>query len=163
MNRKFYQNLHDFVLRHTALKTAVTLGTKFLPCIVYVSYPLMLLWLLLFGRDMLLRGLLVPGAGFLICTLLRSSINAARPYEKLGIPAITKKDTVGKSFPSRHAACGSVIAFTALWAVPPLGIFLLVVSVLIALSRVLAGVHFLRDVLAGWLLGAVVGIIGMCL
>lgn len=80
-----------------------------------------------------------------------------RPYETLGIPAITKKDTVGKSFPSRHAACGSVIALTALWAAPPLGYVLVVVSLLIALSRVLAGVHFIRDVLSGWLLGAIIG------
>lgn len=163
MKREFYQNLHDFVLKHEHLKKALVLGTKFFPGIVYVSYPLMLLWLLFMDRTALLRAILVPAAGFLICTVLRAKINAPRPYETLGIPAITKKDTVGKSFPSRHAACGSVIAVTALWAAVPLGACLLVVSVLIALSRVMVGVHFIRDVLSGWLLGAVIGLIGILL
>ena len=161
MRREFYQNLHDYVLSHGGLKKMVELGTKFLPGIVYVSYPLMLLFLFLTKSDLLLRSLVVPLAGFLVCTVLRAGINAPRPYEKLGIPAITKKDTRGKSFPSRHAACGSVIAFTALWAAPPLGVFLLVVSVLIVFSRVLAGVHFIKDVVTGWLLGALIGLVGM--
>ena len=161
MKKEFYQNLHDYVLSHEGLKKMVELGTKFLPGIVYVSYPLMLLCLLLIKSGLLLRSVVVPLAGFLICTVLRAGINAPRPYEKLGIPAITKKDTHGKSFPSRHAACGSVIAFTTLWAAPLLGIFLLVVSVLIVFSRVLSGVHFIRDVVTGWLLGAVIGLIGM--
>lgn len=163
MKREFYQNLHDYVLAHPMLQRVVVRCTKFLPGIVYTSYPLMLLILLFTRQDMLLRAVLVPAAGFLICTVLRAKINAPRPYEKLNIPAITKKDTVGKSFPSRHGACGSVIAVTALWALPPLGIFLLVISVLIAVSRVFAGVHFIRDVLTGWLLGAVVGVIGILL
>ena len=151
------------MLKHEGLKRAVTLGTKFLPGIVYLSYPLMLLWLIFMDRGALPRAVTVPAAGFLICTVLRAKINAPRPYEKLGIPAVTKKDTVGKSFPSRHAACGSVIAVTALWAVPPLGVFLLAVSLLIAVSRVFAGVHFIRDVSAGWLLGALIGLIGILL
>ncbi len=37
---------------------------------------------------------------------------------------------------------------------------LLIVSLLIALSRVMAGVHYVKDVLAGWLLGAAVGLLG---
>lgn len=161
MKQEFYENLHRLVEASPGLKKAVEMGTKLLPGIVYVAYPLLVLYLLVFHREMLLRGILVPGAGFLICTVLRAKINAPRPYECLGIPAITKKDTVGKSFPSRHAACGAVIAVTALWALPPLGWFLLVVSLLIPLSRVLAGVHFIRDVAAGWCLGALVGFIGI--
>jgi membrane-associated phospholipid phosphatase len=44
-----------------------------------------------------------------------------------------------------------------------LGVFLLVVSLLIPASRVLAGVHFFKDVVAGWLLGALIGFVGMYL
>ena len=163
MKREFYEHLHERVETSPGLKKAVVAGTKALPGIVYVAYPLLVVFLLIFRREMLLRGILVPAAGFLICTVLRAGINAPRPYEVLGIPAITKKDTVGKSFPSRHAACGAVIAVTALWALPPLGWFLLAVSLLIPLSRVLAGVHFLRDVITGWCLGALMGWIGIML
>lgn len=163
MNKEFYQRLHSFTEGHKAPKAAVTLATRFLPAIVYVSYPLMLVCLFLTGSPLLLRSILVPTAGFLICTVLRRWINAPRPYEALNIPSITHKDTIGQSFPSRHAACGAVIAVTALWSLPGLGWMLLAVSLLIPVSRVLAGVHFIRDVLAGWLLGAAVGFIGMSL
>lgn len=168
MNRSQYLRLHNYILAHPMLHRSVTLGVKILPGIVYVVYPLLLLHVLYFallqGRwDILLRTFLVPLAGFLLCTILRAGINAPRPYEKLGIPAITHKDTRGKSFPSRHAACASVIAVTTLYLFRPLGIFLLVISVLIVISRVLAGVHFIRDVLTGWLLGAVIGYVGIFL
>ncbi len=160
MKKTRYISLHNFVLAHPAMKQAVIWGTKLLPGVVYVSYPAMLVYLLLTGGD-LLRGILVPGAGFLLCTLLRAGINAPRPYEKLDLPSITPKETRGKSFPSRHAACGAVIAVTALGLCPPLGWVLLGVSLLIPLSRVLAGVHFIRDVICGWLLGALVGLLAL--
>ena len=57
-------------------------------------------------------------------------------------------------------AGASVIAVTALFTAPALGWVLLIVSLLIALSRVMAGVHYVKDVLAGWLLGAAVGLLG---
>lgn len=163
MKQTFYLRLHNFVLLHPRLQTALILSTKLLPGIVYIAYPLMLLWLLIFERQALLRAILVPAVGFLATTWLRAGINAPRPYETLGIPPISKKDTVGKSFPSRHAACAAVIAVTALHALPPLGIALLLVALLIALSRVLSGVHFLKDVLCGLLLGGIIGWVGMYL
>lgn len=76
MKREFYQNLHDFVLKHEGLKQAVVLGTKFLPGLVYLSYPLMLLWLIFADRAAVPRAVLVPAAGFLVCTVLRAKINA---------------------------------------------------------------------------------------
>lgn len=160
MNRDFYGKLHDFVMEHDWLHKLVTGGVKLLPGIVYVAYPLLIVYLGVWHRENLLRGILIPAIGFLLVTVLRAWINAPRPYEAMGIPAITPKDTKGKSFPSRHAACGSVIAVTAMFTAPPLGWTLLVISLLIALSRVLAGVHYIKDVTAGWLLGAAVGLLG---
>lgn len=161
MKHTLYHRIHDYVTQHPSLRQAVVLSTKLLPGIVYAAYPLMLLWLLVFQRQELLRAILVPAIGFLATTWLRAWINAPRPYEQLDIPPISKKDTVGKSFPSRHAACAAVIAVTALHALLPLGIALSIVALLIALSRVLAGVHFLKDVLCGLLLGGVIGWLGM--
>ena len=147
-------------MEHRKLYRLVVWSVKLLPGIVYASYPLLVVYLAVCRRDDLLRGILVPAAGFLLVTGLRAWINAPRPYEAMDIPAITPKDTKGKSFPSRHAACGSVIAVTALFTAPALGWVLLVISLLIALSRVLAGVHYIKDVTAGWLLGAAVGLLG---
>ena len=159
----FYQTIHDSMIRRPALCRVLKVSVKLLPGLVYAAYPLMLLYLLLFQRALLLRSVIVPAAGFLAATVLRAGINAPRPYEVLGIPPLTPKETKGKSFPSRHAACAAVIAVTALGTVPPLGVALCVVAVGIAVSRVLAGVHFVRDVVFGLLLGGLIGWIGMFL
>ena len=155
--KAFYQSLHNGIAERPALCRAVTCCTAVLPGVVYAAYPLLLVYLWIAQRGMRLRAVAVPAVGFLAVTALRAAINAPRPYEALGIPALTPKDTQGKSFPSRHAACAAVIAVTALKAVPPLGGILCVIALLIGLSRVLAGVHFVRDVLCGLLLGGAVG------
>ncbi len=163
MKQQFYTSLHRTVSGRPLLRAAVLWGTRLLPALVYGAYPLMLLWLALFQRGELLRTMAVPAVGFLSVTLLRAAINAPRPYEALGIPPLCPKDTQGKSFPSRHAACAAVIAVTAWRVLPPLGAVLGVIAVLIALSRVLSGVHFLRDVVWGLILGGGIGLIGMYL
>ena len=104
MNKDFYRKLHDFVLEHGWLHKLVTDGVKILPGIVYAAYPLLIVYFGVWRRENLLRGILVPAMGFLLVTALRAWINAPRPYEAMGIPSITPKDTKGKSFPSRHAA-----------------------------------------------------------
>lgn len=157
----FYQTIHDSLIRRPGLCRAVAVSTRVLPGIVYAAYPLMLLYLLLFRREMLLRSVIVPAVGLVAATVLRAAINAPRPYEVLGIPPLTPKETKGKSFPSRHAACAAVIAVTAMWTVLPLGAVLCAVALLIALGRVLAGVHFVRDVVCGLLLGGLIGWAGM--
>ena len=75
------------------------------------------------------------------------------PYEKEGIVPLIKKEKCGHSFPSRHAASAGMVA--AVWTAYclPAGIFFLAVGVLIAASRVFAGVHYVRDVLVGGVFG----------
>ena len=160
---EFYRRIHDDMAARPGLCRALGISVKLLPGLVYAAYPLMLLYLLLFRQEYLLRSILVPAAGFLIATVLRAGINAPRPYEVLGIPSLTPKETKGKSFPSRHAACAAVIAVTALKVLPPLGAVLCGIALLISVSRVLAGVHFVRDVVCGLLLGGLIGWIGMYL
>ena len=79
----------------------------------------------------------------------RYLLNFPRPYEKYDITPIFPKNTVGKSFPSRHTASAAVIAGAFLYVSLPLGAVFLVIALLIAASRVVGGVHFTRDVAAG--------------
>jgi membrane-associated phospholipid phosphatase len=81
----------------------------------------------------------------------------------MGIPALAPKDTQGKSFPSRHAACAAVIGVTALYTLRAFGVFLCAVALLTAASRVLSGVHYLRDVVCGLALGGAVAVVGYLL
>lgn len=138
----------------------LNLSNLILTRLCYVAYPLCLLWLGV-GRDSrLLMALLVPAVSFLAVSLFRYLYNAPRPYELLDIRPLIHKDKRGKSFPSRHVFSVFIIAMTFLWLMPVIGGGFLVIGVLLAGCRVVGGVHFPRDVIAGALLGVLAGVIG---
>ncbi|MFR5847382.1 MAG: phosphatase PAP2 family protein [Streptococcus salivarius] len=60
---------------------------------------------------------------------------------------------MGKSFPSRHVFSATVIAMLALTLNPWLGGAMLFLAMALALLRVLGGVHYPSDVLAGYAIG----------
>lgn len=66
------------------------------------------------------------------------------------------------SFPSGHAARAMTIAFLALQFSDPIWfIGLLVWAILVGYSRVALRLHYFSDVLVGWLVGAVSGILAL--
>ena len=128
-------------------------------CLIFM----LLLCLLLARSPLLLRAVLTPGVSFVIVSLFRRVYNAPRPYEVLDIAPLIHKDTHGKSFPSRHVFSVFVITAVFFRVSPPLGALLAAVGVLIALIRVIGGVHFFMDVLAGALIGLLSGAAGLWL
>lgn len=137
-------------------------SNKIITEFVFCMYPLLLLYDL-YNRDTaLLRAIIVPMDSFIVVTVFRYLINRQRPYEKFEIAPIIPKDTKGKSFPSRHVFSATVIAMTFLLYSPwtSLGWFLLVISVCLAVIRVLSGVHYISDVVAGMGIGILAGILG---
>ena len=128
--------------------------------VYYLGYPVLLCALLLQRDARLLRCVLVPGISFVLVSLYRSVRDEKRPYEVLDIHPLIHKDTRGHSFPSRHVFSAFVIAMTFLWIYPPAGAPLLALGMVTALCRVLGGVHWPRDVIAGALLGTAAGLIG---
>jgi undecaprenyl-diphosphatase len=72
-------------------------------------------------------------------------------------PIIVEK---GFSFPSVHASLTMVIAVVMLCSLnKKIGVWLIFFSVLIGISRVVLGVHYPVDVLAGWILGSIIGFV----
>lgn len=100
---------------------------------------------------LLLQSTLVPFVGFVTLTIFRAAVNRPRPYETFGMEPVIPKDTKGKSFPSRHVFSAMMIAFTYLFLVEPIGpgILLLLAAILIAVIRIMSGVHYISDVLVG--------------
>lgn len=140
-------------------RTLIAANTA-LTAIGYVAYPLLLVLLALFDRELLARCIAVPAAGFAICTVMRDVVNASRPYEVTGRPPLIPKDTRGHSFPSRHTFCMFTIACTWLLWQPIVGCALLALACVMAAIRVKGGVHFLRDVIMGAALALAVCAIG---
>ena len=100
----------------------------------------------------------LPGAGFILLTLVRAKINRPRPYETWDIRPLIHKDTKGNSMPSRHVFSSAVIAMAWLPVYPPAGVLFLILTAAAALIRVLGGVHYPSDVTVGFLTGILAGI-----
>ena len=155
-----YRKIHSWFQEKPWRMTLLRLMYKGLPGAIYLLYPAAAL-VLLFSRDRrLIAFLAVPAAVFGAVTVLRRNCNFPRPYEAMDLTPLIPKNTKGQSFPSRHCACGAVIA-TAMWPLSPaLGIGAALASLAMAVCRVAAGVHYPRDVAAGLLLGFGCGWVG---
>lgn len=130
---------------------------------VYLLYAGLLAWLAWQRSGQLAGMIAVPAAVFVLGSALRRAINRPRPYEALGCAPLFPKDTRGRSFPSRHCFSAACIAAAA-WSVSPaLAAVLAALGCLIALTRVLSGVHYPTDVLAGLVFGAAAARAGMAL
>lgn len=161
MTKSRYDKIERFFKSHNKLFFLLRIIYKYSPYPVYVIYPMLHIYLIWSGRyQEAIRFLVVPAITFISVTILRKIINRPRPFEALDISPLIKKKKLGQSFPSRHAASVFIIAMAFLYINIYAGIALFVVGIFMCVSRVLAGVHFISDVLAGALYSIVLGIFG---
>ena len=151
----FYNKIRE---KYSHREREIKFVNKLLTLITYFAYPAMAAYLFVKGDERFLKVVAVPAAGFIMLTVFRKAINRSRPYEKFDIDPIIKKDTKGQSMPSRHIYSITVIAMTFLYVMPALGIVFLVFALILAGVRVIGGVHYPTDVLAGFLLGVLSGL-----
>ena len=113
----------------------------------YLLFPifLILVWLR-HGWFVLFTTVLIMGEGFFLLSLGRSLYNRPRPYQTWDIQPLIKKDSLGKSFPSRHVFSATTIAMFTLLLNPWLGGTMLFLAAILAILRVLGGVHYPSDV-----------------
>lgn len=142
------------------LLRAVSLGSV---AAVYLLYAGLVVLMMLRGNPLLWPLLVVPAVVFVLGTALRRAINRPRPYETLGFAPLFPKDTKGQSLPSRHCFSAACIAVAALPVSPAAAAILAGLAVVIALTRVLCGVHYISDVLAGLVFGAAASRLGLIL
>lgn len=110
------------------------------------------------GKQVLIY-VFVPASGFVILSFLRKKINAPRPYEEWDIKPLLGRDSPGQSMPSRHVFSATIISMACLHASLSVGVILLVLSAFLGLVRVLGGVHYPKDVVAGYICALVWGVI----
>ena len=132
---------------------------KFLPLVLFVAYPILIIYVFFTQRSEIFKVVLVPLSVLVFVSVFRKLLNKKRPYEVYDIPSVFNKQTKGESMPSRHTASAFIIAMTFLYIDFDLGVTALSMATLIALSRVLAGAHFIRDVLVGMAISILVGTI----
>ena len=158
-----YQKIRAWFEARPAALRALRALDRGLPWVTAASYGVLLAVLgarwAATAQDMqqLARAVLVPAAAFLGCGWLRRVLDCPRPYQQPGFEALVPKKTRGRSFPSRHAVSGAVIAMAWLPVCPLWAAVLAAVDAAICAERVVAGVHTAGDVLAGAALGFAVG------
>lgn len=160
MTKEKYEKIYNFFASHTKALKILEILNKLTTYVGYGAYFLLLIYLMATKNEKLIRCIIIPAMAFVLTTVIRSKLNFPRPYEKLDIIPLIKKDTKGKSFPSRHTACISIIAFSWLYTYVPAGIFMCLVTLVIMIIRPLAGIHFPKDVIAGFVLSGVCAVIG---
>ncbi len=160
MQKSFYDALSRPFETNEKRKRRLVTANRIVTIAFYVIYPAMLAVLIIFRDTRFWRVLLVPVLSFILVTVFRRIVSAKRPYEVWDVPPLIEKETAGRSFPSRHVFSAFIIAMAALWLNIPAGIILLAAGTFLAVARVIARVHFVRDVVAGALIAVGLGILG---
>ena len=161
MNEQQYRTVISWFNARPAAKKALRAVSTGATAAVYLLYLGLLAWLAWHAMWVPLGvTAVVPAAAFVVGTALRAAINRPRPYTKYGFVPLFPKDKTGQSMPSRHCFSAAAIAATVWYVLPPLGAVLAVLAVIIAVSRVVTGVHFVSDVLAGLAFGLVFAVAG---
>ncbi len=105
-------------------------------------------------RSKLWTALLIQA--LLIHVILKKSLKRQRPFEACPEIIPVGKRPKDRSFPSGHTCISFVTAFVFLQHVPIAGMVLLVVSSMIAFSRMYLGVHYPTDVLGGFVFAVLI-------
>lgn len=154
----FYNKI-SLPIKNSSLKYKIFLFIyRYLVYLTVLIYMALLIYCLIQGLyHQLFNAVLTPAITFIVVTIVRRLINAPRPYKVYPIKPLIEKNKAGESFPSRHTLSITIIAMAGLYIWWPAGVVLWVMSVCMGISRVVAGVHFPRDVLAAAMISIVAG------
>lgn len=163
MKQETYIKICNCIRKSTYGERLVRLINNLVTRIIYASFLVLLAVLILLRDESVIRIILVTGISFVLVSIFRHIYNAERPYIRYDFNPIIEKEKTGESMPSRHVFSAFVIAMAfgtiEMW----MGVVALILGVIMAFMRVIAGVHFPKDVIAGALIGIFSGIVGFWL
>ena len=157
MKKEGYKAARKFFDAHPAFTKLMVALQKGSEILIYLTYPVFIAVLFLSNNWFWAKSVVVCGVGFILVSIFRHFYNAERPYQIYDIKPLINKRSKGKSMPSRHCFSASVIAVSISVINLPLGIIIGVLALFMATLRVVFGVHFIKDVLVGLLLGVLIG------
>lgn len=96
-------------------------------------------------------------SGTVVELILKPLIDRARPYIALENVELLGNVPFGASFPSGHVTTAAAIAWILAFAFPRWRLAFLLIPFVMGWSRMYNGAHWPVDVIAGYLLGALIG------
>lgn len=153
-----YNTILKKVRKTYSTEKYTTLFCKKIPYITAIGYIGILAYLVFTKNNLIFITIIKPVIVFLLVTVFRKIINRPRPYEALQITPLFKHKK-GESFPSRHTASAFIIALVSYTVIPSFGIFLLIIASLVAITRIIAGVHYISDVLVAIFIAFIIWIL----
>lgn len=160
MTKEFYEKITAPYIKHPKLLKAARVLNMGITLLMIAAYTALLAFLFIMKDQRFVKVFLVPAVSFIFVSALREIIHAKRPYEVLGITPLIPKNRKGGSFPSRHAYSLYVVAMSFFYVCSPVGIAMFALGIIMAYLRVIGGMHFPRDVIAGVIMGVLSGILG---
>lgn len=163
MKQESYVKVSEFVRKFRHGEAIVQYGNILVTRIIYIMFCVFLAVLIYKKDERIIRIILVTGSSFILVSVFRHFYNELRPYAIYDFNPIVRKEKRGESMPSRHVFSGFVIGMAFLYAAPYLSIPVFICSILMCIGRVVGGVHFPKDVIAGAVIGMISGWIGFFL
>ena len=164
MDSFLFASVYSFAFKNVWLDSLIILFAAYWEYVV-PAVLLLYLWTPKSKRDELKTRAVVVGmsifsavvARFGFASLIRYFYPRERPFVFEGINSLISQDPLEASFPSGHATFFMAIAvYLLLSGRKKLGWFMFVSAILIGVARVGAAIHWPSDVIAGWILGALV-------
>jgi membrane-associated phospholipid phosphatase len=163
--RERLEKLYERVYSHPRLVSALYILGSVAVVYVILGFVTVVSALVLDGAYLDCAKLLALAAiPFAVVSVMRFILSSDRPYEVIDLAQFEKMRATrkkGKSFPSRHVFSAFLIGVLSFSYSLLLGIIVLALGAFIALSRVLLGIHFVKDVVVGALIGVLSGVIAL--
>ncbi len=163
MNRRLFHKIYGFACSNKYLEKTAVFVTR-LSRLVYMFFFGLGFLLLLVNKDIINipSYVIVPFTVLAVNTILRRLLNRPRPFVRENIESLVPHEANG-SLPSNHAASAMIIAFSWLCVEPAVAVPLMILAFFTGISRVMTGLHYPMDIVCGWIIALIGGIIGFVL
>ena len=160
MTREQYERWSKPYRNSKSKQRILITADKLITALIFLAYPVFLLYVFLeqSPKDFICA-VAIPAVSFCLVSIFRKWYSAPRPYEVWNMKPLLNKDTKGKSFPSRHVFSVFIIGMTYFHTIKILGTVVFFLGAALAFIRVIGGVHFPKDVLAGAWIGILFGLL----